>query len=370
LEASERDSDGHWLPAEAPPPRVVVTSTYGEAQRARLQALFQPAETVFLSPNDRSGMRRHLAEAEIAVLKGTPDESFLEHERLRWVHCNQSGLDRCASHALVGAPFHITSASGRSAPVLAEHALFFMLSLAYNSHALLTAQRRRVWGLRNADQLRGLVGRNVVVVGLGHTARALVPRCRALGMQVRAFRRRALGDEGLGIPVYSRAAGDALETLLPEADVLVLAASLNDSSHHMVAARQFEALKPGAVLVNVARGRLVDTRAMKAALADGRLAAAGLDVAHPEPLPPWDSLWRRDNVFLTPHLTPRVADRERAEVDIIARNYRRYLAGEALENLLRREDQYTKEAGRPLHPLLRRVLRLRAGLLSPSAQRR
>jgi phosphoglycerate dehydrogenase-like enzyme len=348
----------------------VVASPYGEAQRVRLQALFQPAETVFLAPNDHTGLRRHLAEAEIAVLKGTPDESFLEHDRLRWVHCNQSGLDRCASPALVGAPFCISSASGRSAPVLAEHALFFMLSLAYNSHALLTAQRRRVWGLRNADRLRGLVGRNVVVVGLGHTARALVPRCRALGMQVSAFRRRALGDEGLGLPVYSRSAGDALETLLPEADILVLAASLNDSSHQMIGVRQFEALKPGAMLVNVARAGLVDTLAMKAALDDGRLGAAGLDVADPEPLPPWDSLWRRSNVLLTPHVTPRVADRERAEVDIIARNYRRYLAGDPLENLLRGEDLYTKGAGRPQNPLLRRALRLRAGLLSPSVQRR
>ncbi|MEQ8263796.1 NAD(P)-dependent oxidoreductase [Pseudohaliea sp.] len=370
MEAIERDAGGPQVPAPAAPTRVVVASPYSEAQRARLEALFRPAETVFLSPRDRTGLRRHLLEAEIVVLKGTPDESFLEHDRLRWVHCNQSGLDRCASQQIVTAPFHVTSASGRSAPVLAEHALFFMLSLAYDSHALLTAQRRRAWGLRNAAQLRGLVGRKVLVVGLGHTARALVPRCQALGMQVRAFRRRALGDGGLGIPAYSRAAGDAFETLLVEADVLVLAASLNDSSHHMLGVRQFEALKPGAMLVYVARGRLVDTRAMKAALDEGRLAAAGLDVTHPEPLPPWDSLWRRRNVLLTPHVTPQVADREHAEVDIIAHNYGRYLAGAPLENLLHPEDLYTRGARRPVHPLLRRALRLRAGLLSPSVQRR
>lgn len=352
------------------PSRVVVASSYGSVQRRRLNMLFEPAEIEFLAPSDRPGLRRALPGAEIAVVEGARDAARLDAARLRWVHVNQSGLDACASPELIASNLLVTSASGRSAPVLAEHALFFMLSLAYNSHALYRAQHRRAWGLGNAATLRGLVGRRVLVVGLGHTARALVLRCLALGMQVRAFRRRDLGDEGLGIPIFSLAAGDRIDDLLPEADVLVLAASLNDDSHGMIGERQFQLLKRGAMLVNVARAQLVVAAAMKAALRDGRLASAGLDVAAPEPLPPWDSLWGRDNVLLTPHVTPRVVDREQAEVDIIEDNYRRYLAGEPLRNLLRAEDRYTRGTDALPRPVLRRALRLWSRLLRPTAHRR
>lgn len=370
MEPETTDSEPSERPAASPTPnRVVVASPYGAHHRARLEALFQPAETVFLRAGARTFLRQELSKADIAVLSEVPDATYLEHRQLRWVHCNRSGLDACATQEIINAPFAVTSASGRSAPVLAEHALFFMLALAYNSEQQLKAQRRRVWGLCDAGTMRGLEGRSVLLIGLGYTARALVPRCLALGLKVSAFRRSAAGDEGLGIPVSSIAAGDSVDELLPHADIVVLAASLNDRSHAMLGERQFTLLKPGAMLVNVARARLMDTAALKAALKRGPLSGAGLDVTDPEPLPPWDSLWRQRNVLITPHVTPRVADRESAEIDIIEDNYNRLLTGQALRNQLCPEDLYTRGANTSLGPLATRIIRARNLLLRPSAQR-
>jgi phosphoglycerate dehydrogenase-like enzyme len=355
--------------AVAAPKRVVIASAYSEHHRARLEALFQPAQTVFLAPGAHAILRRELRTADIAVLPTVPDATYLQYQQLRWVHCNRSGLDACATREIINAPFAVTSASGRSAAVLAEHALFFMLALAYNSAQQLKAQRNRVWGLSGAGKMRGLEGRRVLLIGLGCTAKALVPRCLALGLQVSAFRRSAGGDEGLGIPVSSLAAGDSVDDLLPHADIVVLAASLNDSSHAMLGERQFALLKPGAMLVNVARARLTDTAALKAALKRGTLSGAGLDVTDPEPLPPWDSLWRQQNVLITPHVTPRVADRENAEIDIIEDNYNRFLSGRTLRNRLRHADLYTHASNTSQRRLTTRVIRARNRLLRPSVRR-
>ena len=356
---------------EAPgsPERVVVTSRYQGAHRERLESLFHPAEVQFVAARDTNGLNDALAEADIAILRSVPDASILTNRRLSWVHCNVSGLDACASRDFIETKLILTSASGRSAGVLAEHAIFFMLALAYNAPAVLRAQRRRVWGLRNQNSMRGLHGRRVLIVGMGHTAKALIPRCRALDMDVVAYRRRNLGDEGSGLPVLSRESGDSIETLLGDADIIALAASLNDTSHELLGSRQFAATKPGALLINVARSRLVNTTAFKAALQTGTLAGAGLDVADREPLPPWDGLWRLRNVLITPHSTPRIADRETAEIDIIEENFRRYATGEPMRNRLGTEDLYSHPPDQPASDFEQALMRSWRRVASPWARR-
>lgn len=337
------------------PELVLVASPYDGTHRERLSQLFHPAEVIFLRPSDVDGLERHLPRADIAILKYPPDAGILSQERLAWVHCNISGLDACASQEFVQSDLLVTSASGRSAPVLAEHALYFMLALAYNAEVFSRAQRRRVWGARNQNQMRGLHGRKVLIIGMGHTAKALIPRCRALGMDVAVYRRRDIKDDEFGIPVMSGDAGDRLDDLLPEVDIVTLAASLNNTSYEMLGDTQFSLMKQGALLINVARARLVETQAFKRALRTGPLAGAGIDVTDPEPLPPWDELWRRRNVLITPHVTPRVADRAAAEIDIIQDNYARYLSGEPLQNQLRPEDLFSRGSTDPMPALARRI---------------
>jgi phosphoglycerate dehydrogenase-like enzyme len=234
----------------------------------------------------------------------------------------------------------VTSSSGRSAPALAEHAIFFMLLFTFRYSAFLEAQRAHRWGFPGQDELRGLIGRTIGIVGLGNTGRELAIRAQALGMLVLGYRRQAEAVPGVD-RLYAAERGDSLDELLRESDFVVLATPLSDATHHLLGARELGLMKRSAVLVNMARGGVVDETALLAALRAGQIAGAGLDVFAQEPLPPESPLWDAPNVLITPHTTPQVPDRTGRSLEMIAENIRRYRAGERLLNLLTPADVYT-----------------------------
>lgn len=279
--------------------------------------------------------------ADVAVLGGDAPVELAGAARLRWVHCDHAGLDGSALGPLLDAGIAVTSGAGRSADALAEHALLFMLALAYRYPRFLRAQRLRVWGVPGQHELRALSGRTVLIVGVGHTGRALALRCAALGMRVLGHRRRAEPPPPGFERVTSTEAGNPLIDVLPEADVVVLAASLNDGSRHLLGAAELAALRPAALVVNVARGPLVDEVALVDALCHGRLAGAATDVTAVEPLPFRSPLWRAPNLLLTPHVTARQPDRAERSLAILAANVAHYRAGEPLENQLGPDDVWS-----------------------------
>jgi phosphoglycerate dehydrogenase-like enzyme len=216
-----------------------------------------------------------------------------------------------------------------------------MLALAYNFPAFLDAQRRHQWGVPGQDGLRGLYGRTIGIVGLGHTGSELAVRCKALGMRVLGYRRRAAAPpEGVD-RVYSAARGDALDELLRESDFVVLAVPLSDATHHLIGERELRLIGPSGYLINVARGAVVDEAALLRALNEGWVAGSGLDTFEREPLPPESPLWDAPHTLITPHTTPQVPDRTGRSLDVICENARRYRASEPLLNQLRPEDVYT-----------------------------
>jgi phosphoglycerate dehydrogenase-like enzyme len=225
--------------------------------------------------------------------------------------------------------------------VLAEHAILFMLALAYRFAAFLAAQREHRWGVPDQDSLRGLYGRTVGIVGLGHTGGELATRCRALGMRVLGYRRRAADVPGVD-RLWSVAAGDTLDPLLAGSDFVVLAVPLSDATHHLIGERELRLMGPAAYLINMARGAVVDEAALLRALREGWIAGAGLDTFAREPLPADSPLWDAPHTLITPHVTPQVPDRTGRSLEIIAENARRYRAGEPLLNRLLPEDVYTR----------------------------
>jgi phosphoglycerate dehydrogenase-like enzyme len=235
----------------------------------------------------------------------------------------------------------VTTAAGRSAEALAEHALHFLLALNFQQRRFLRAQRWRVWGVPGQADLRALRGRTVLVVGTGHTGRAVARACAALGMRVLGHRRRAAPVDGPFERITSVERGEGLDVLLPEADAVVLTASLNDSSRHLVGRAELALMRPGAFMVNVARGGLVDERALVEALRSGHLGGAATDVVEGEPLAVTSPLWWAPRLLITPHVTPRLADREARAVELLLANVRRYLADEPLDNALGRDDVYS-----------------------------
>ena len=320
---------------------VLATVPYTGGHLARLREAFSPAEVIQLRRGDATGIAAALERAEVAVLAGDLDERFLEAPRLRWIHCDHAGLNKSARPEVFEKGLLVTSSAGRSSPVLAEHAILFMLALAYRFPAFLEAQRRHQWGIPDQDSLRGLYGRTVGIVGLGNTGGELAARCKAMGMRVLGYRRSDAPPPAGVDHVFSAARGAGLDALLRESDFVVLAVPLSDATHHLIGARELQLMKQSAYLVNMARGAVVDETALLAALRDGEIAGAGLDTFEREPLPAESPLWDAPNTLITPHTTPQVPDRTGRSLEIIVENARRYRAGEPLLNLLRPEDVYT-----------------------------
>jgi phosphoglycerate dehydrogenase-like enzyme len=239
----------------------------------------------------------------------------------------------------------VTGSAGRSGPALAEHVMMFALMLGSGYPQFYEAQQRQDWhrapGL--AD-LRALHGRTMGILGMGFTGRELALRAKAFNMRVLGYRRRDAAPPSGVDRIYSADRGEGIDAILAEADVLALVLNLSDATYRMIGAAQIARMKPSALLINLGRGGLVDTEALVAALNEGRLAGAGLDVTDPEPLPPGHPLWTAKNCLITPHFTAAVPDKADRSLDVICENLARYRAGRELLNRTMPEDVWT--AGR------------------------
>ena len=306
-----------------------------------------------LSPSQHEGLAAAVApgevttdideldRADVAVLPGDPGTDVAAAPRLRWVHLPHAGLDGADLGALLDVGITVTTGAGRSAEALAEHALYFLLALNGDHLRLGRAQRRRVGGVPGQAERRALRGRTVLVVGTGHTGRAVADLCTALGMRVLGHRRRDAAPDGPFERVTSTERGESVDVLLPEADAVVLTASLNDGSRHLIGEDQLARMRPGSYLVNMGRGGLVDEAAMVAALRRGHLGGAATDVVEGEPLSVFSPLWRAPNLLITPHTTPRLPDRDERAYATLLGNVDRYRHDRPLVNAIGREDVYT-----------------------------
>ena len=326
---------------------VIATVRYDGEHKHRLKEIFAPAEVRFVDPFDAAGIQRALQSADAAILSGDLDTRFLSAPRLKWVHCDHSGIERSAAPQPEENGVIVTGSAGRSSPALAEHAMLFMLALSYDFPAFLDAQRARRWGFPGMNRLRGLYGKTAGIIGMGHTGKELALRAAAFGMHVIGYRRKAL-DAPRGVDsVYSAESGDRLDRVLRSADFVVLAVSLNNETRHLISSRELEMMKPTAYLINISRGLVVDESALVNALLKRRIAGAGLDVFETEPLPTDSPLWHAPNTLITPHVTPQVPDRTGRSLDIIEENLRRFLAGDELVNQLQPEDTFTAPVPEP-----------------------
>ncbi|WP_416970819.1 D-2-hydroxyacid dehydrogenase [Streptomyces sp. 4F14] len=315
--------------------RVLVTVPYTDTELDQLRAAFAPARFVTADAHDDAAVTEALRQVDVAVIKGDLDRRYPAAPRLRWVHCDHSGLTRSALPEVFERGLIVTGSAGRSAAALAQHVFFFALSLAFDSYGLHEQHRRHTWrGLEGYDARLGLSGRTMGIVGLGHTGTEVAKLARAFGMRVLAHRRRDTPAPAYVDRLYCAERGDTVVPLLRESDVVVLATQLSDETYHLVGARELKLMKPTAHLVNIARGAVVDEAALVAALRGGVIAGAASDVFETEPLPPDAPVWDAPNMIITPHMTPRQPDRTQRSIDVIVENVRRYRAGEPLLNAL------------------------------------
>ncbi|QEO10794.1 D-2-hydroxyacid dehydrogenase [Protaetiibacter larvae] len=291
-------------------------------QQARYEALLDSAEVLFGVP-DQSG----------AALART----VAANPRLRWVHTIPAGGGqqvRAArlSDAELARVLFTTSAGVHAAP-LAEFAVFGVLAGAKRLPWLQGMQRAGQWGPR--EPLGLLSETTVLVVGLGAIGRLTASKLTALGCRVVGVHRREVEAEVERIvPVEEFAAAAST------ADAIVLALPGTDETRGMLSAEVLAAVKPGATVVNVGRGTTVDEPALIAALQDGRVGLAVLDVTAVEPLPADNPLWTLPNVVLAPHTAAISPHEPRLIAELFAENARRFLAGAPLLNVVNTREFY------------------------------
>jgi len=251
---------------------------------------------------------------------------------VRWMHFISAGRE---GYEELGYPpgIVVSYAGGGVAPAVAEHALALVLALCRRVPDLVqTVMPRHAWDRTLvAPRARSLEGGTLVVVGYGHVGRELAKRARAFDMRIvsvsRAARPDALVDEALPL--------GALRQALAQADVVAVTIALAPETTHLLGAAEFAACKAGALLVNVARGPVLDQRALVGALQSGHLGGAALDVSDPEPLPPDDPLWSCPNVLISPHYAGSGSPKSLQRLaDGVAGNLRRLMAGEPLEHVV------------------------------------
>jgi phosphoglycerate dehydrogenase-like enzyme len=255
-------------------------------------------------------------------------KEVLETSEVDWVQLPFAGIETFFEAGVIDPSLTWTCAKGIYGPACAEHALALMLAAARRIHVHARAESWSKLGLDSPEYR--LEHKTVVVVGTGGIGSALVEMVRPLGLRVIGVNRSGRALEGAERTV----AVDELAGVLPESDFVVVAAAYTDATHHLFDEPKFAAMGSHSWIVNVARGGLIDTDALVAALRAEDIGGAALDVTDPEPLPDGHPLWGLENCLITPHVANTWAMGLAELPGLVRRNVAARSAGTRLEGLV------------------------------------
>lgn len=258
-----------------------------------------------------------------------PWPEVVRRGKMKWIQSSAAGLDHCLVPEVIASNIIVSSASGLFADQVAEQTLALLLGLLRGLPTFFRAAQKKEFIRRPTGDLHG---KTVGIVGLGgngtRIAEVLRPfKTRIIATDIFYAQRPDCVDE-----LWP---ADDLPKLLEQSDIVILCVPLNAQTEHMIGKAQFDQMKPGAVLINVARGQVIDEASMVAALRqEKRLYGVGVDVTEVEPLPPESPLWDMPNVIITPHVGAQSARRADDTTDLICDNLRRFFAKGSLRNLV------------------------------------
>jgi len=304
-----------------------------ESQVVRLKQRF-PDVTFARALNDEEALRE-IEGADVALASRLTALTVQRAPRLRWVHSTAAAVGILPLRDLAARGIAVSNSRGIQAIPMAEHVMGGLLVLARRLDGTLSAQRERRWiqnDLSGEASPWSLHGRVMTIVGLGTTGQEVARRAHAFGMHVTGVRRRPNQPK---LPFVDRVLGpDQLHDALRGCHVLVITVPFIPETDRLIGAAEFALLNGGAILINVARGRIVDEGAMLAALQERRLGGAVLDVFDREPLDSTSPLWNLPNVVITPHCSGVRPDHWDDVIDLFGENLRRFRRGDPLLNLV------------------------------------
>jgi phosphoglycerate dehydrogenase-like enzyme len=301
-------------------------STYDAVKQAA------PGAEIVVVP-DSAAMVKAAVDADVVVgLTSYPGicepEVINSAKQLRWVFSLSAGVERCvAIPAIKDRGLLVTNLRAIEGATIAEHSIAMALALARGFDTFYESQSKARWSRADAGtaRMQTLNGKTMLVVGLGGIGAEVAERAHGIGMKVVATR-----NSGRTGPEYVSYVGlpDELFKLAKDADVIVNTAPLTSETTGLFDAKFFANMKPSAFFINVARGKAVVTNDLMAALNQGKIAGAGLDVTEPEPLPAGHPLWKSPNLIITPHVSSGSDLPRENRLDFIRENMKRYVAGE------------------------------------------
>lgn len=317
---------------KGPPMRVLLHSSDTTDLRAAFEARF-PQVTV-AECTDYDNLPGLIADFNPDVVYTVrfggsipyPKEALFAEGGPAWVANGGAGTDHFGHWD--PARTTVTNAAGAAAEMMAEYIFGGFLHFTLDVPGLQADQSSRVW--RMDRTVRPLKGKTLLIVGLGHTGRAVAALAKAFGMYVIGTRARPVEMEHVD-EVHS---ADGLHALLPRADCIAVATPLVPQTRGLLAAAAFAKMKPGVLLADVSRGGVIEPTALLTALQDGTVAGAALDVFEAEPLPERNAFWGLPNVILSPHCSSVYDEWAEVSFDIFLTNFDRWQKGEALKNVV------------------------------------
>ncbi|MCO8244908.1 MULTISPECIES: D-2-hydroxyacid dehydrogenase [unclassified Haladaptatus] len=291
----------------------IPTERYGAALRERL-----PEYDVRVASTPKS--ERELVErAPVVTGIGIDEETLAGADEMRYFACGAAGTDHLPKDEFRTRGITVTNAAGTHVPNIAEHVLGNLLLIARRLDHGIRQQDRREW--RQYKAFGELRGTTVTVVGLGEIGRSIVKRLDAFDVHTIGVRYTPEKGGPTGEVVGFEPAD--FHEVLSRTNYLVLACPLTECTRYLIGDAEFRTLPSDAVVVNIARGEVIDTTALVSALRSNKIHAAALDVTDPEPLPESHPLWNLRNVFITPHVSGHTEEYWSRTADVVARNIRR-----------------------------------------------
>ncbi len=303
--------------------------------------------------DDREDITSFLQGDEQIIYAMTPPRDLSQVPHLKWVQLHSAGINHLRDHPIWATNIQVTTASGIHAVPIGEFVIALMLALARKLPRIIRLQERAEWPRHKWELLLGseLRDKTVGIVGYGSIGREVARIAHAgFNMHVLAMKsgegpsRARYTQPGVGDPEekiperwFTRA---ELSALLSASDFAVLSLPLTAATKQLIGEEQLHAMKPTGFLINIARGELVDERALVRALKEGWIAGAGLDVFAAEPLPRESQLWHIENAIISPHVSAATPHYDDRAVELFAENLRRYLDGLPLLNLVDRTRGY------------------------------
>jgi len=278
-----------------------------------------------------------LAPGSEVILGIFPEEVCAATAELRWVQSHSAGMNTFLFPALIERDITVTNMAGIYAPQGGEHAWALLLALSRGLHRALRNQAEHNWG--NAGPMIELTGGTMGLIGLGGFGVETAVRAQGYDMKILALEPRR-SDKPDYIDELKTSSRENLHDMLRRCDVVVIACPLIPETYHLIGAEELALMKNTAYLINVTRGGIIDEPALIAALNDGQIAGAGLDVCESEPLDADDPLWDAPNLIITPHNAGASQHRPRKTFEFFSANLERYLKGEDLVNVVDKESGF------------------------------